>query len=74
MAPVAWWLRRQWPNVLTYRRHRLTSVGLEAVNATIQRVKQTARSFRNAEHFTPAIAFHCGGWISPHTEASRGPQ
>jgi len=40
---------------LTYLRHRLTNAGLEGVNAIIQRVKKTARGFRNAEHFKTAI-------------------
>ncbi len=61
MAQVAWLIRRHLPNVLTYHRHRLTNAGLEAVNATIQWVKKTARGFRNAENFKTAIYFHCGG-------------
>ncbi|MGD0265490.1 MAG: transposase [Candidatus Methylomirabilota bacterium] len=35
--------------------------GLEAINATIQWVKKTARGFRNSENFKTAIYFHCGG-------------
>ena len=67
MAQVAWLIRRHLPNVLTYHRHRLTNAGLEAVNATIQWVKKTARGFRNAEHFKTAIYFHCGGLdLYPH--------
>jgi len=67
MAEVAWLIRRHLPNVLTYHRHRLTNAGLEAVNATIQWVKKTARGFRNAEHFKTAIYFHCGGLdLYPH--------
>ena len=67
MAQVAWLIRRHLPNVLTYLRHRLTNAGLEAVNATIQWVKKTARGFRNAEHFKTAIYFHCGGLdLYPH--------
>jgi transposase len=61
MAQVAWLVRRHLPNVLTYHRHRITNAGLEAVNATIQWVKKTARGFRNIEHFKTAIYFHCGG-------------
>jgi len=61
MAQVAWMIRRHLPNVLTYHRHRITNAGLEAVNATIQWVKKTARGFRNVEHFKTAIYFHCGG-------------
>lgn len=54
-------IRRRFPNVLTYLHHRITNAGLEAVNATIQWVKKTARDFRNVDHFKTAIYFHCGG-------------
>jgi len=67
MAAVAKLIHRHLPNVLTYLRHRLTNAGLEAVNATIQWVKKTARGFRNVEHFKTAIYFHCGGLdLYPH--------
>ncbi len=67
MAEVARLIRRHLPNVLTYLRHRITNAGLEAVNATIQWVKKTARGFRNAEHFKTAIYFHCGALdLYPH--------
>ncbi len=67
MAAVAKLIQRHLPNVLTYLRHRLTNAGLEAVNATIQWVKKTARGFRNVEHFKTAIYFHCGGLdLYPH--------
>jgi transposase len=67
MAEAAKLIRRHLPNVLTYLRHRLTNAGLEAVNATIQWVKKTARGFRNVEHFKTAIYFHCGGLdLYPH--------
>ncbi|WP_337290606.1 transposase [Candidatus Methylomirabilis sp.] len=52
---------------LTYLQRRLTNVGLEAVNTTIQWVKKTARGFRNVEHFKTAIYFHCRGLdLYPH--------
>ncbi len=67
MAAVAKLIQRHLPNVLTYLRHRLTNASLEAVNATIQWVKKTARGFRNVEHFKTAIYFHCGGLdLYPH--------
>jgi transposase len=67
MAAVAKLIRRHLPNVLTYLQHRLTNAGLEAVNATIQWVKKTARGFRNIDHFKTAIYFHCGGLdLYPH--------
>jgi transposase len=71
MAAVAKLIRRHLPNVLTYLQHGITNAGLEAVNATIQWVKKTARGFRNVEHFKTAIYFQCGGLdLSPtHTKA-----
>jgi transposase len=67
MAAVAKLIQRHLPNVLTSLRHRLTNAGLEAINATIQWVKKTARGFRNVEHFKTAIYFHCGGLdLYPH--------
>ena len=70
MTQVAWMIRRHLPNVLTYHRHRITNAGLEAVNATIQWVKKTARGFRNADNFKTAIYFHCGG-LDPYPLESR---
>lgn len=61
MAEVAKLIQRHFSNVLTYLQHGITNAGLEAVNATIQWVKKTARGFRNVEHFKTAIYFHCGG-------------
>jgi transposase len=67
MAEVAKLIQRHLPNILTYLTHRLTNAGLEAVNATIQWVKKTARGFRNVDHFKTAIYFHCGGLdLYPH--------
>ncbi|WP_447975542.1 ISL3 family transposase [Nitrospira sp. Kam-Ns4a] len=71
IAAVAHLIRRHLPNVLTYLQHGITNAGLEAVNATIQWVKKTARGFRNVEHFKTAIYFHCGGLdlYPTHTKA-----
>jgi len=67
MAAVAKLIQRHLPNVLTYLQHRLTNAALEAVNATIQWVKKTARGFRNVEHFKTVIYFHCEGLdLYPH--------
>lgn len=67
MVEVAWLVRGHFANILTYLRHHITNAGLEAVNATIQWVKKTARGFRNVEHFKTAIYFHCGGLdLYPH--------
>lgn len=71
MAAVAKLIRRHLPNVLTYLQHGITNAGVEALNATIQWVKKTARGFRNVEHFKTAIYFHCGGLdlYPTHTKA-----
>ena len=71
MAEVAKLIRRHLPNVLTYLQHGITNARVEALNATIQWVKKTARGFRNVEHFKTAIYFHCGGLdLHPtHTKA-----
>lgn len=67
MAAVAKLIRRHLPNILTYLQHGITNAGVEAINATIQWVKKTARGFRNVEHFKTAIYFHCGGLnLYPH--------
>ncbi len=67
VAEVAKLIQRHLPNILTYLRHGITNAALEAVNATIQWVKKTARGFRNPEHFKTAIYFHCGGLdLYPH--------
>jgi len=66
-ADCSRWLRwassssATFPNSLTYLLHRLTNAGMEAVNATIQRVKKTAKGFGNVEHIKTAICFHFGG-------------
>jgi len=71
MAAVAQLIQRHLPNGLTYLQHGITNAGLEAVNATIQWVKKTARGFRNVEHFKTAIYFPCGGLdlYPTHTKA-----
>ena len=67
MVQVAKMIQRHLPNVLTYLTHGITNAGLEAINATIQWVKKTARGFRNVDNFKTAIYFHCGGLdLYPH--------
>jgi len=67
MAEVAKLIQCHLPNILTYLRHGITNAGLEAINATIQWVKKTARGFRNPENFKTAIYFHRGGLdLYPH--------
>ena len=38
----------------------LTNGGAESLNAKIQKIKHTARGYRNKDHFINAIYFHCG--------------
>ncbi len=71
MAEVAKLIQRHLPNVLTNLQHGITKAGLEAVNATIQWVKKTARGFRNVEHFKTAIChlfplWRLGSLSNPH--------
>jgi transposase len=67
IAQVAKMIQRHLPNVLTYLTHGITNAGLEAINATIQGIKKTARGFRNVDNFKTAIYFHCGGLdLYPH--------
>lgn len=47
--------------MLTYLKHPITNATSESLNAKIQWVKYTARSFRNFGNFATAISFHCGG-------------
>jgi transposase len=71
MAEVAKLIQRHLPHGLPYLRHGITNAGLEAVNAPIPWVKQTARGFRNVEPFKPALYFHGGGLdlYPTHTKA-----
>jgi len=61
MIEVAGMLKRRFPNIITYLRHRITNAASESINAKIQWVKYTARGYRNQQNFIHAIYFHCGG-------------
>jgi transposase len=61
MIAVAGMLKRRFPNIITYLKHRITNAASESINAKIQWVKYTARGFRNKQNFINAIYFHCGG-------------
>ncbi len=61
MLEVARTLKRRFENIVTYLRHRVTNAASESINAKIQWVKYTARSFRNKNNLRVAILFHCGG-------------
>jgi transposase len=58
---VAATLKRHLAGVLRYCRHRITNGVAEGLNSKIMTIKRKACGFRNAQHFTTAIYFHCGG-------------
>ena len=61
MVKVARMLKRRFPNIITFLKHRITNAASESINARVQWVKYTARGFRNMDNFIDAIYFHCGG-------------
>lgn len=58
---VAATLQRHLAGVLRYCRHRITNGVAEGLNSKIMTIKRKACGFRNPQHFTTAIYFHCGG-------------
>jgi transposase len=58
---VARMLQRHLPGVLRFVKHRITNGVAEGLNSKIMSIKRKAGGFRNAENFTTAIYFHCGG-------------
>jgi len=58
---VAGTLQRHLEGVLRYCRHRITNGVAEGLNSKIMTIKRKACGFRNPQHFTTAIYFHCGG-------------
>ena len=58
---VAATLQRHLEGVLRYCRHPITNGVAEGLNSKIMTIKRKACGFRNAQHFTTAIYFHCGG-------------
>ena len=62
MIEAARTLRRRLENILSYLKHRVTNAASESINSKIQRVKYTARGFRNKRNFQTAIYFHRGGF------------
>ena len=58
---VAATLQRHLAGLLRYCRHRITNGVAEGLNSKIMTIKRKACGFRNAQHFTTAIYFHCGG-------------
>ena len=58
---VAAMIRRHLDGVLRYVQHPITNGVAEGLNSKIMSIKRKAGGFRNAQHFTTAIYFHCGG-------------
>ena len=58
---VAATLQRHLAGLLRYCRHRITNGVAEGLNSKIMTIKRKACGFRNPQHFTTAIYFHCGG-------------
>lgn len=58
---VAGTLQRHLDSVLRYCTHPITNGVAEVLNSKIMTLKRKACGFRNAQLFTAAIYFHCGG-------------
>lgn len=58
---VARMVKRHLEGILNAVTLGVTNAHAEGINATIQRIKFTARGFRNRERFRNAIYFHLGG-------------
>lgn len=58
---VAGMLKRHLNGVLRFVKHPITNGVAEGLNSKIMSVKRKAGGFRNPQHFTIAIYFHCGG-------------
>ena len=61
IAQAAATLHNYLDGVLRYVRHPITNGVAEGLNSKIMSIKRKACGFRNAQHFTIAIYFHCGG-------------
>jgi transposase len=58
---VAAMLKRHRDGVLRFVKHPITNGVAEGLNSKIMSIKRKAGGFRNAQNFTTAIYFHCGG-------------
>jgi transposase len=58
---VARMIQRHLDGVLRYVHHPITNGVAEGLNSKIMSIKRKAGGFRNAQNFTTAIYFHCGG-------------
>ncbi len=61
MRDVAYTLKAQLDNIVTYCRHRVTNAVAEGLNSKIMVIKRRVCGYRNPEHFKTAIYFFCGG-------------
>jgi len=58
---VARMIHRHLDGVLRFVQHPITNGVAEGLNSKIMSMKRKAAGFRNSQHFTTAIYFHCGG-------------
>jgi transposase len=58
---VARMIHRHLDGVLRFVKHPITNGVAEGLNSKIMSIKRKAAGFRNPQHFTTAIYFHCGG-------------
>jgi transposase len=61
VTKVAGMLKRHLDGVLRFVKHPITNGVAEGLNSKIMSIKRKAGGFRNAQNFTTAIYFHCGG-------------
>ena len=61
MRYLAKTLRRYLKNIFIYLTHRITNAVTEGLNAKIQWIMHSSRSFRDHEWFKLAIYLHCDG-------------
>jgi transposase len=61
LKEVAATLKRHLDGVLRFVKHPITNGVAEGLNSKIMSIKRKAGGFRNAQNFTTAIYFHCGG-------------
>jgi transposase len=61
MRKAAATLRTYVDGVLRFCQHPISNGVTEGLNSKIMAIKRKACGFRNADHFTTAIYFHCGG-------------
>ena len=58
---VAGMLKQHLDGVLRFVKHPITNGVAQGLNSKIMSIKRKAGGFRNAQNFTTAIHFHCGG-------------